>query len=112
MFFKIDHRLMQVKSITECSEGSILQYFQPSLSKNFFFLFLVGHFTQVLLYMLRTNNIEPWVVWSLGRGLAVGEIYLDFYHLLQPTICSVCVPYIVMIIIAGIIIWSHENTRK
>ena len=46
---------MQVKSIAECSEGSILQYFPPSLSylvvKIFFFcLFLGGRFTQVLLY--------------------------------------------------------------
>ena len=27
-----DYRLMQVKSIAECSKGSILQYFRPSLS--------------------------------------------------------------------------------
>ena len=26
---------MQVKSIAECSKGSILQYFQPSLSYHF-----------------------------------------------------------------------------
>ena len=31
-FFKTDYRLMQVKSIAECSKGSILQYFGPSLS--------------------------------------------------------------------------------
>ena len=30
--FKTDHRLMQAKSIAECSKASILQYFQPSLS--------------------------------------------------------------------------------
>ena len=33
--FKTDYRLMQVKSIAECSKGSkgsILQYFRPSLS--------------------------------------------------------------------------------
>ena len=30
--FKTDYHLMQVKSIAECSEGSILQYFLPSLS--------------------------------------------------------------------------------
>ena len=28
--FKIYYRLMQVKSIAECSPWSILQYFQPS----------------------------------------------------------------------------------
>ena len=46
---------MQVKSIAECSKGSILQYFQPSLSyhlslRSLFSLFLSGRFTQVLLY--------------------------------------------------------------
>ena len=30
--FKTDYRLMQVKGIAECSKGSILQYFWPSLS--------------------------------------------------------------------------------
>ena len=30
--FKTDYRLMQVQSIAECSKGSILQYFRPSLS--------------------------------------------------------------------------------
>ena len=32
MVFKTDDRLMQFKSIAECSKGSILQYFRPSLS--------------------------------------------------------------------------------
>ena len=32
LVFKTDYCLMQVKSIAECSKGSILQYFQPSLS--------------------------------------------------------------------------------
>ena len=45
---------MQVKSIAECSKGSILQYFWPSLSyhllRSLFCLFLSGLFTQVLLY--------------------------------------------------------------
>ena len=35
MVFKTDYCLMQVKSIAECSNGSILQYFGPSLSYNF-----------------------------------------------------------------------------
>ena len=30
--FKTDYRLMQVKRIAGCSNGSILQYFRPSLS--------------------------------------------------------------------------------
>ena len=32
LIFNTDYRLMQVKSIAECSKGSILQYFRPSLS--------------------------------------------------------------------------------
>ena len=31
MVFKTDYRFMQIKSIAECSKGSILQYFRPSL---------------------------------------------------------------------------------
>ena len=46
---------MQVKSIAECSNGSILQYFRPSLGYHFplrswFCLFLSGRLRQVLLY--------------------------------------------------------------
>ena len=46
---------MQVKSIAECSKGSILQYFRPSLSyplslRSLFCLFLCGRLRQVLLY--------------------------------------------------------------
>ena len=44
---------MQVKSIAECSKGSILQYFRPPWSyhlslRSFFCLFLSGLFTPVL----------------------------------------------------------------
>ena len=31
LVFNADYRFMQVKSIAECSKGSILQYFRPSL---------------------------------------------------------------------------------
>ena len=46
---------MQVKSIAECSNGSILQYFRPALSYNLplrplFCLFLSGRLRQVSLY--------------------------------------------------------------
>ena len=55
LVFKNNYHLMQVKSIAECSKGSILQYFQPSLShhlslRSLFCLFLSSRFTQVLLY--------------------------------------------------------------
>ena len=56
LVFKTNYRLMQVKSIAECSKGSILQYFRPSLSyhlslRSLFCLFLSCRFTQVLLYL-------------------------------------------------------------
>ena len=53
--FKTNYCLMQVKSIAE-REGSILQYFGPSLSyhlslRSLFCLFLSGGFSQILLYI-------------------------------------------------------------
>ena len=52
---KFSMPLMQIKSIAECSKGSILQYFRPSLSYHLplsplFCLFLSGRLRQVLLY--------------------------------------------------------------
>ena len=52
LVFKTDYRLMQVKNIAECSKGSILQYFRPSLSYQLslstsFCLFLSGRLRQV-----------------------------------------------------------------
>ena len=48
------------QSIAECSMGSILQYFRPSLSyhlslRSLFCLFLSGRFTQVLLFVCPTG---------------------------------------------------------
>ena len=48
---------MQVKRIAECSKGSILQYFRPSLSyrlslRSLFCLYLSGRLRQVLLYCI------------------------------------------------------------
>ena len=43
---------MQVKSIEECSKGSILQYYRPSLSYNLSLkYFLSGSLRQVILYL-------------------------------------------------------------
>ena len=58
---KTDYRFMQVKSIAECSKGSILQYFWPSLSYTlslrsvFIFVYLETGFTvtKKSLYLLR-----------------------------------------------------------
>ena len=71
LVFKTNYGFMQVKSIAECSKGSILQYFWPSLSyllslRSLFCLFLSGHFTQVLLYCQ----------WSLENGVTYGDSIL------------------------------------
>ena len=55
LVFKTNYDSMQVRSIAECSNGSILQYYRPSLSyqlslRPLFCLFLSVCFTQVLLY--------------------------------------------------------------
>ena len=44
LVFKTDHRLMQVKSTAECSKGSILQYFRPTLSLHVSKIFVVSIF--------------------------------------------------------------------
>ena len=54
LIIKTNYHLMQVKSIAECSKGSILQYFCPSLSyhlslRSLFCLFLSGRLRQDLL---------------------------------------------------------------
>ena len=57
---------MQVKSIAECSNGSILQYFRPALSyhlslRSVFCLFLSGRLRQVLLYdYIARKIIQKW----------------------------------------------------
>ena len=62
LFFKTNYRLMQVKSIAECSKWSILQYFRPAFSYHLslrclFCLFLSGRFTQVLLYSFMLSEM-------------------------------------------------------
>ena len=63
MVFKTDYHLMQVKSIAECSKGSLLQYFRPSLSYHvslspLFGLFLSGRLRQVLLYTINCFDLH------------------------------------------------------
>ena len=54
--FEINYRLLQVKSIAECSKRSIFQCFRPALGyplplRPLFCLFFSGLFTQGLLYL-------------------------------------------------------------
>ena len=64
---------MQVKSIAECSKGSILQYFRPSLRLlfvNTIFVwskFLSGRFKKIFLYMCDY------------QGKALSQGYKTFY---------------------------------
>ena len=44
LVFKTNYRLMQFKSIAECSNGSILQYFRPVLSNHLSFRSLFVYF--------------------------------------------------------------------
>ena len=65
--FMTNGSLMKIESIAQCSPWSILQYFWPALSNNWFLkpifcLFLSGHFTQVLLY------IRPLTRWICQHG--------------------------------------------
>ena len=73
----INSRIMKVKSIAECSNGSILQYFRPSLSyrlslRSLFCLLLSGSFTQVLLYNILLL-VHCLLFFPLWLGLIVGS---------------------------------------
>ena len=59
LVFNTNCRFMQVKSIADCSNGSILQYFRHSLSyiylfslRSLFCLLLSGRFTKALMYCI------------------------------------------------------------
>ena len=71
-------RFMQVKNIAKCSNGSILQYFRPSLSYNLslrslFCLFLSGHLRHVSLYCSSPG-------FHLPRGLTRSFEHLTLVH--------------------------------
>ena len=83
---------MQVKSIAECSNRSILQYFGPSLSYHFplrplFCLFLSGRLRPVLLYLSyyvlgHTSNVHAKLS-SPEKGLN----FILSLHLLPYFVC-------------------------
>ena len=82
---KTNYRLMQVKSIAECSKGSILQYFWPSLSC---LLFLRSLFCLFFQWLLRTGftalTTYMYILFCGIRRLPVRWIFLlkwDFSHL-------------------------------
>ena len=74
MVFNTNYCLMQVKSIEECSTGSILQYIRPSLSYHFFIKIFVlsilsGCLRQVLLYKMNQHTSKA--ATSGGRSLVI-----------------------------------------
>ena len=81
---RANYRLMQVKNIAECSKGSILQYFRPSLSyhlslRSLFYIHLSGRFTYVLLYFIKPPFVIKIFVlsifeWSFYTGFTVLSI--------------------------------------
>ena len=78
---------MQVKSIAECSNGSILQYFRPPLSYHFplrpwFSLFLSGHLRQVLLYTnANVRSVMYFCIFSQLPTVVSGPGTLPHYQL-------------------------------
>ena len=92
---------MQVKSIAECSKGSILQYFRPLLSYHFpfrplFCLFLSSPLRQVLLY-IKTRRLLHW-----------------YWHILSqyPLICQLVQHqlYNSTLVISSEPIWTMSNS--
>ena len=75
---------MQVKSIAECSKGSILQYFQPSISyhlslRSLFCLFLSGRFTHVFLYVPKSHVLAHLVQHKKNGTYCIGVMCI-FIH--------------------------------
>ena len=73
LVFKTYYRLMQVKSIAECSKRAFLQYFGHALSyhlslRSLFFLFLSGRFRQFCLFLFFFLYIPSQQLWSWWDG--------------------------------------------
>ena len=110
---------MQVKSIAECSKGSILQYFGPSFSyqlslRSLFCLFLSGRFTQVLLYAISTKISVAGLYYnciSILTSLLIVDISNGSAHI-SP---EFCISLAVLIFLAGplsmIIYEAFENNH-
>ena len=78
--FKDQLSLNAGKSIAECSKGSILQYFRPSLSyhlslRSLFCLFLSGRVTQVLLY-IQSDNMFSYISTVLEKLSDYNNVHL------------------------------------
>ena len=85
MVFKTVYRLMQVKSIAECSKGSILQYFLLSLSYH------KSLRSSVVLSIFEWPVKTGIAVYSGPRGVKIGmSLHLCFYFLCASSKSSYC----------------------
>ena len=99
-----------LQSITECSKGSILKYFQPSLSydlslRSLFCLFWSGRFTQVLLYLVLVCGVvlcvlSSFTIISLTCFLAVMWLLVFYIFFLRchGLICGLCLRHFLVIV--------------
>ena len=83
LVFNTNYRLMQVKSIAECSNGSILQYFRPSLSyhlslRSLFCLFLSDRFTRFFLLYVEDRGVSTHMRRLAGDSSAcIHKVWMD-----------------------------------
>ena len=88
--------LMKVKSIAECSNGSILQYFWPALSNNWAWkpilvFFLSGRLRQVLLYI---KNLPYIPKYSDRQDWVLNSVDLDLTNPDQGLLCISFIRYL------------------
>ena len=87
LVFNNNYRFMQVKSIAECSKGSILHYFWPSLIyhlslRPLFCLFLSGCLRKVLLYS--QQKYLDWVLMTPSRW----DFFIEHHNNLAGSLSS------------------------
>ena len=78
-WFSTDYPLMQVKSIAECSKGSILQFFWPSLTyhlslRSLCCLFLSGRWSMfycICLFPVSKNVLQPCKICTIYPAIQI-----------------------------------------
>ena len=80
MVFKTNYRLMLVKSITECSKGSILQYFRPWLSYQLLLRSLFWLFWMAVLHMFYCKANLDWCSQTHLQNKTNNSVPIEFVH--------------------------------
>ena len=93
-----DYHLMHVKSIVECSNGRILQYFRPSLSyhlplRPLFCLFLSGRLKQVLNILIFGWTFHYWCSLHFIQKLQLSTFLQRVFYLFV----FVFIPYRILV---------------